>query len=236
MRALARVKRKLLLGLAVVVVLGCATTAVVMAAQTSPAQPAARARAGRGARDGRGGANGTLAIAARYLGVSRSALREQLDSGKSLAQVADATAGKSASGLIDAIVSARRARLDAAAASLSTRVTAEVDRVRGRGFEPAAARYLGLRPAALRAELRSGETLAQIASSTPGKSEAGLTAALVGVAEQRLAAAVSSGKITQARASAARAQLAKRIAERIRRPHGLADRWAGRAHRPRAAG
>ena len=55
--------------------------------------------------------------AAGYLGVSVARLRQDLRSGRSLAQIADAAPGKSVTGLIDALVSAREAQLKAAVAS-----------------------------------------------------------------------------------------------------------------------
>jgi hypothetical protein len=68
--------------------------------------------------------------------------------------------------------------------------------VNGRGGGPdlsAAAGYLGISAATLQADLRSGQTLAQIASATSGKSTAGLVAALV---------KASNGRLTQAQAQA----------------------------------
>ena len=55
-----------------------------------------------------------LADAASYLGITQTALETALQSGKTLAQVADATSGKSAAGLIDALVAAEKAELAAA--------------------------------------------------------------------------------------------------------------------------
>jgi len=55
--------------------------------------------------------------AAAYLGVSAAQLRAKLRSGKSLAQIADATSGKSATALIDALVAAKEAEVKAARAS-----------------------------------------------------------------------------------------------------------------------
>jgi hypothetical protein len=52
-----------------------------------------------------------LASAAAYLGVSSARLEGELRAGKTLAQVADATSGKSAAGLIEALVAAKRERL-----------------------------------------------------------------------------------------------------------------------------
>jgi hypothetical protein len=53
-------------------------------------------------------------VAAAYLGVPAAQLEAELRSGKTLAQVAEASAGKSTAGLIDALVAARRERLTAA--------------------------------------------------------------------------------------------------------------------------
>jgi hypothetical protein len=99
----------------------------------------------RGRGGGLGGAGGSLQAAASYLGVSSTALFTDLRSGKSLAQVANATSGKSASGLIDAMVSAEQKELDQEvtagrltqaqatqlSASAKTRITAMVN---GTGF------------------------------------------------------------------------------------------------------
>jgi len=71
---------------------------------------------GRAARDlgpGRG-PNDDFATAATYLGLSQADLQTALQSGKTLAQVADATSGKSAAGLIDALVAAEKTELAAA--------------------------------------------------------------------------------------------------------------------------
>jgi hypothetical protein len=50
------------------------------------------------------GGPGPLSAAASYLGISQSALATQLQAGKTLAQIANATSGKSAAGLIAALV------------------------------------------------------------------------------------------------------------------------------------
>jgi hypothetical protein len=68
---------------------------------------------GRGFR-GRGGAFGGLSSAATYLGIDQSTLSQDLQNGKTLAQIAGATSGKSASGLIDAMVAAEQQQLDQA--------------------------------------------------------------------------------------------------------------------------
>ncbi|MBM4421503.1 MAG: hypothetical protein FJ034_07995, partial [Chloroflexi bacterium] len=62
------------------------------------------------------GRGANLESAAAYLGMTLDALRTQLSSGKSLAEVAAATAGKTRDGLIAAMVQAENARIDKAVA------------------------------------------------------------------------------------------------------------------------
>jgi hypothetical protein len=188
-----------------------------------------------------------LAAAAAYLGLSPQQLDAELGSSKSLAQVADARSGKSEQGVIDAIVAARRARLAKTSASLPKRVGVEVNRpvkaaARGgaagaHGKHAAlgllgrftstgrlgaiAARYLGIAPARLRAQLHSGKTLAQIASATPAKSSAGLLDALVVAKTKRLAGALPADAVTRARL----ARKTKRVHKRMQAL--LARKFAG---------
>jgi AraC-like DNA-binding protein len=61
---------------------------------------------------GRGGSFGSLNAAADYLGLTEAQLRTELEGGKSLAQVAG-DRGKSVDGLVAALVSAAKERLDA---------------------------------------------------------------------------------------------------------------------------
>ena len=202
-----RLKKKLLAGVAIVAVLAGVTTAVVMAAQ-----PAAHHRKG-----------GTLVTAAAYLGVSPAQLRSELKSGKSLADIADATSGKSSAGLIEALEAVQKQKLAAAAASLPSRIAVEVARPRGRASGRiqtvrAATSYLGLSAPQLRAQLRSGKTLAQIADATSGKSQAGLIEALVVARKATIAASVKAGAITQAQANALLRNLASRVTARVERP------------------
>jgi hypothetical protein len=56
------------------------------------------------------------------------------------------------------------------------------------GFLRASAWYLGLDPATLRKEVKSGRTIADIADATPGRSSRQLTAYLVRAASTKLAA------------------------------------------------
>lgn len=75
----------------------------------------------------------------------------------------------------------------------------------------AAEDYLGVSAATLRSELASGETLAQIASGTPGKTADGLKAAVLATAKTRLDAAVASGAITSDQERTRLARLSARI-------------------------
>jgi hypothetical protein len=208
-------KRKLMLGLAVAAVIAGVTAAVVMAAQ-----PAAHSHR-----------RGTLAAAASYLGVSTPQLRDELRSGKSLAQIADATGGRSEAGLVAVLEAAQKQKLAAAAASVPARVTAEVDTVGGprthRGLErwhrqllASSASYLGLSKSKLAAELRTGKTLAQVAKETAGKSEAGLVEALVSARKTALAKAVAAGRIAQQRVDSALPKLESRVTAAVNRVYG----------------
>jgi len=187
-----RLKRKLVIGVAVVAAIAGVTAAVVTAAQ-----PAAHHRT-----------TGALATAAAYLGSSPAQLRTELQSGKSLAAIANATAGRSEAGLIAALEAARKARLAAVAATLPSLITAQVHRVggpaarhgragarvAGRGHAlAAAASYLGVSAAQLRGELRSGHTLAQLAKASAGRSEAGLIEALVAARKAALVKGIRTG-------------------------------------------
>jgi len=203
-------KRKLLLALAACAVLAGATTAVVMAAQPS-------SRSSSAAHPHRGG---LLASAAGYLGVTPAQLRSELRSGRSLAEIANATTGKSAAGLIAAVEAAQHAKLAALAASVPARVTAEVNAPRHRNRRlTAAAGYLGISAAQVRSELRSGHTLAQLAAASPGRSQAGLVEALVAARKTALAAEVAAGTITQAQANAIAGKLARRVTAQVTRVH-----------------
>ncbi|HEX3519506.1 MAG TPA: hypothetical protein VHT29_10785 [Solirubrobacteraceae bacterium] len=217
-------KRRLALGVAVVaLVSGGAIAAVSATGQSSPRKAAAAHRLAR-----RGGMR-MLASAASYLGISQSQLESELRGGKTLAQIANATSGRSEAGLIEALIIARKARLSKSVASLPQRVSAEVNRpllgntAKGstahRGIRATARGYLGLSAAQLRSELRSGMTLAQIADGTPGKSEAGLIEAIVAARTRRLNAAVAAGKLTTARESADISRLNTRVKALVNRAH-----------------
>jgi hypothetical protein len=223
-----RLKRTLLLSVAVVAVLAGVTAAVVMAAQPSAK---VHSKGHRGTRHGtRHG--GPLMSAAGYLGLTAAQLRSDLQSGKSLGQIANATAGRSEAGLIQALETADRHKLAAVSAQLPRRIAAEVARVGGPPAGPAvgaqrrglrartlstAAGYLGVSAAQLRGDLRSGMTLAQVAKASAGKSEAGLIQALVAATNAALAKQVAAGRLTQAHASQVAPQLLARVSAEVNR-------------------
>ena len=105
----------------------------------------------------------------------------------------------------------------------------------------AAAAYLGLDSSKLRAELRSGGTLAAVAQSTPGRTTAGLAAALAAAKATHTREALKAGTLS---AAAAQAQLST-VGARARRaaapaPGRRPERCAGTgralpAHQPRGA-
>jgi hypothetical protein len=159
---------------------------------------------GTTARAFHGGPGGLLDAAATYLGTTPAGLIPQLRSGKTLAQIANATSGKSSGGLIAALVADAKQHLDSSAPSdLEQRITDFVNgklprfgrfgfgRPRFPGLE-AVTSYLGISNSDLYAQLRAGKTLAQIADATSGKSAAGLIAALVADAKQRFGSNVPS--------------------------------------------
>ena len=160
-----------------------------------------------------------LEAAASYLGKSTSDLVSALQGGKTLASVADATSGKSAAGLVAALVAHEKQELadavaagritqaqsDEAAATLQQRFQDFVngtlpagmprhghDGGPGHGGLDAAASYLGVSEGSLMTQLRAGRTLAQIANATSGKSASGLIDALVADATKRFGSNVPS--------------------------------------------
>jgi len=114
------------------------------------------------------------------------------------------------------------------------------------GHLDAAATYLGLTEAELRAQLADGKTLAQVAKAK-GKPVDGLVAVLVADAKKQLDAAVKAGRITQKQADAILENAKQRAtdlvngkrAHRAHRAHGRFDGppgplRSGRAHHRRA--
>jgi hypothetical protein len=173
---------------------------------------------------GPAGMHDDLSVAATYLGLTEGELRSRLRSGKTMAEVANATDGKSADGLVDALVAAATKNIAADVSSgrltqsqadgilpgLKQHITARVTSTgppggpHGRGGPhaglDAAATYLGLSESDLMSSLQSGKTLGEVADATAGKSKAGLIAALVAEESSHLAQAVKDGRLTQSQA------------------------------------
>lgn len=184
---------------------------------------------------GPGAMHDDLSVAATYLGLTETELQTKLRSGKTLAQVADATDGKSANGLIEALVAAAKQHIAADVSSgrltqsqadqilsgLKQHVTDRVDSTGppGRGGPhgglDAAATYLGLTETDLMTQLQSGKTLGEIADATSGKSKAGLVAALVADENEHLAQAVKDGRLTQSQADSMSANLEARVTDLV---------------------
>jgi hypothetical protein len=87
-----------------------------------------------------------LAAAAGYLGTTTDSLLAQLQSGKTLAQVANATSGKSASGLIDALVAHEKTEI-AAAVSAGKLTQAQADQLTANLQQHVTDLVNGVRPA-----------------------------------------------------------------------------------------
>jgi len=194
----------------------------------------------RGGFGGHGGSGGSpiggvaLQSAASYLGVSLSTLTADLNAGKTLAEEAVAK-GKTAAGLIAAIVADTKTNLDAEVAAgwlsssqettLVSNLTAQVTSLvnNGPGAEGpaggalsstsllgAAATYLGSTVSDLRTSLSSGKSLATVATDK-GKTAAGLITALTTAAKAKLDAAVTAGTLTQAQEDSITTNLSDRI-------------------------
>ena len=163
------------------------------------------------------GGRNWVATAATYIGITEAALRTELASGKSLADVAVAN-GKTRDGVIAALTAA-------ATAEITTLVDTKNPGFGGPGGGPgglggihfggdditAAATYLGVTDADLHTKLQAGQTLAQIAAATSGKSRDGLIQALVAHETTEIDAAQTAGKITADQATQAKANLTTRI-------------------------
>jgi hypothetical protein len=196
----------------------------------------------------RHGPGDELDAAASYLGTTAANLLTQLQAGKTLAQVATATSGKSTAGLVSALVAAEKTEIAAAVTAgqltqaqadqitptLTQRFTDLVNGVHpggqggfGHGHGPggggddlaAAATYLGSTTANLLTQLQAGKTLAQVATATSGKSTAGLIAALVAAEKTEIAGKVTSGALTQAQADQITATLTARFTDMVNGVH-----------------
>ena len=225
---------------------------------------------------GQGGAN--LTTVAGALGMTEAELRTELQSGKSVADVATAK-GVALDKVVDAVIAERTAALNQAVAGgrltqaqadvilanlkatlpghLQTRLVPGLGswgfggRGRGHGYKggfgvkgaaplTTIATALKMTPAELVAELRSGKSVADVATAK-GISLDTVIAAVVQEHAERLSAAVAAGRITQAQADAALANLKENMPELLalkggpfgpgfgRRPGKMPGWWPGSA-------
>jgi hypothetical protein len=79
------------------------------------------------------------------------------------------------------------------------------------GLLVASAEYLGIRPAVLQRELKAGRTLAQLATSTPGRSERALVSLLVADASREIEQ-IADRPLQPAQRRALRPWLRRRVA------------------------
>jgi hypothetical protein len=237
MNAMTRGVRQKVFAAAAVAVLavGGALAAVSATGQGNDIKRGAHHGAGRPARAR------DLATAATYLGLSPAELSRQLRGGETLAQIAASSGGgRSVQGLTEALETAKRAKLAKLAANLPKRVRAEVRRPGGPGgvggraprsararlqtlfgrhrrLGDAVAAYLSATPAQLKHELASGKTLAELAAATPGKSPAGLIAALVAAAQRAPAAAAAQAHRSPAQRASHETRLQRRVSRLTQR-------------------
>jgi hypothetical protein len=179
------------------------------------------------------GAPGVLLRAAvQYIGISRAELVKDARAGQTLAQIATAH-GKTADGLEAAMLAALKTKLDAAVSAGKLTAAREqtklaraeklverlVNSKLGRralksgpkaGLLRVSARYIGVSPKGLAAELKAGKSLAQVAAAH-GKTSAGLKDALLKPLKARIDKAVASGRITAAQAQARLDRLSGRL-------------------------
>ena len=207
-------------GLAFVIGGGAAGAAVLGVAPSTAAADTATAGDPQIGDHGPFGAD-IFATAATYIGISEADLRTQLQAGKSLADVAVAN-GKTRDGLIAALTAAATTRIGQLVDQKGLPAGAPGHGGPGRGGPgfgfgmmgdqlSAAATYLGTTTDALRTKVQSGQSLAQIANATSGKSRDGLIQALVADANAKIDQAQKDGKLTADQASQAKAGVTDRV-------------------------
>jgi hypothetical protein len=167
-----------------------------------------------------------FAAAASYIGITEAQLRTELGTDKSLADVAIAH-GKTRDGLIAALVAAQQQNITTLVDQKGIGARPNPGNGPGPGFgrgpggrvagDPlaAAATYLGITTADLETKMRAGQTLAQIANATAGKSRDGLVNALVTDATAKIDAAQKAGTITADQATQLKSNLQTRLAQLV---------------------
>ncbi len=121
-----------------------------------------------------GGTQSAAKAASSYLGIDLNTVRRRLRNGETLEEIADSTPGHSSQALLGAIVAERTAQMRKQGASpaqtaaalhrLRRHLRAQLRRKRRSGaLVRSASNYLGIDESALREQLRSGKTIAQVA-------------------------------------------------------------------------
>jgi hypothetical protein len=164
-----------------------------------------------------GGAHGSdlFSAAATYIGISADELRTELGTDKSLTDVAVAH-GKTRDGLVQALVAADAQKIETLVDQKGIGAQRGPGGVSVIGDQlAAAATYLGVSTADLQTKLQSGQTLAQVADATSGKSRDGLIAAMVDDAKAKIASAQQAGTITADQATELNNTLTDRVTRRV---------------------
>ena len=174
-----------------------------------------------------GNKNSYFAAAANYIGITEAQLRTELGTDKSLADVAVAH-GKTRDGLIAALVAAQQQNIATLVdqKGIGARPNPAIGPGPGFGRGPgdrnvignsleAAATYLGTTITDLETKMRAGQSLAQIANATAGKSRDGLLNALTADATAKIDTAQKAGTITADQATHLKSNLAARLAQLV---------------------
>lgn len=180
-----------------------------------------------------------LDAAAKALGMTTDELQTELDSGKTIAQVAS-DKGVDVTTVIDAMVAAAEANLRQEITDfVNNGKPARVPNGHGRpgfagpgfgkGHGPgpdldSAASALGITSDALRTELQSGKSIAEVAREK-GVDPQKVIDAIVAAETARIDQAVTAGHLTQAQADAEKSQLTQRVTAQVDR--------AGKPHPPK---
>jgi len=234
-------KKWLMIGTAALLVAVIASTAVVAAAQGGNGAPGGDfGRGGPGIGGGRGGfgfGGDLLTIVAEQLSIEQTELRTELQSGKTIAELA-AEKSVSTDAIIEAVVAAQQeslasavedgrltqaqadARLELARVNagslLDQSFTPSADELRGGfagGLLTILAEQLGIEQSELATEIQAGKTIAQLAEEN-NVDTAAIVDAIVAAQQEAVTNAVADSRLTEAQADA-RLELARANAEAL---------------------
>lgn len=178
---------------------------------------------GRALQNSPGEKGSLFTAAATYIGITEAQLRTELGTDRSLADVAIAH-GKTRDGLIQALTAAQQQSIATLVDQKGIGARRNPGPAFGRGpggpflaSDPlvAASTYLGITRTDIETKVRAGQTLAQIANATAGKSRDGLFSALVADATAKIDAAQKAGTITADQATQLKSNLATRVAQLV---------------------